>query len=96
MTHVNTHTNKPSKTHKRRVASTSTSTTRARPSHYDANTVDMSAPLAQRATASLARTNAKNASLKIRARRARATPRAAATEGGDAEKVRAGRRRDAT
>jgi len=50
----------------------------------------MSAPLAQRATASLARTNAKNASLKTRARRARATPRAAATEG-DAEKVRAGR-----
>jgi hypothetical protein len=31
----------------------------------------MSAPLAQRATASLARTNAKNASLKTRARRAR-------------------------
>jgi hypothetical protein len=56
----------------------------------------MSAPLAQRATASLARTNAKNTSLKTRARRARATPRAAATEGGDAEKVRAGRRRDAT
>ena len=82
MTHVNTHTNQASKTHKRRgTRATSTSTTRARPSHDDANTVDMSAPLAQRATASLARTNAKNASLKTRARRARATPRAAATEG---------------